>query len=199
MGGRDRDRRGGEGGRSTWEERQKNREERERDREEQFRKAEEMGVEIPKYFKAGGVQPVSYAEQVLKRKMLWAKPTAAPTSAAPHRGDSGVKTSWNKWEATNFGDGKKNEKFRRLMGIKTAPPPDIVQKTVHTPHASTALNSEQQERIQSELEMNYEAARNQTHRNRGLGLGFSSMDPYQPMPQASHDPLAMAGFVRKNH
>merc|ERR1712080_649652 len=118
----------------------------EREREEQMRKAEEMGVEIPKYFKPGGVQPVSYAEQVLKRKMLWAKPAAAPTtpsapimsakvvepSPGPPR-DSGVKTSWNKWEATNFGDGEKNEKFRRLMGIKTAPPPEIVQKTVHPP------------------------------------------------------------------
>ena len=30
-----------------------------------MKKAEEMGVEIPKYFKPGGVQPVSYAEQVV--------------------------------------------------------------------------------------------------------------------------------------
>lgn len=32
-----------------------------------MKKAEEMGVEIPKYFKPGGVQPVSYAEQVVCR------------------------------------------------------------------------------------------------------------------------------------
>ena len=61
-GGRDRDRRGGGG----YEERQRRREEREQEREEQVKKAEEMGVEIPKYFKPGGVQPVSYAEQVVK-------------------------------------------------------------------------------------------------------------------------------------
>ena len=48
------------------EERQRRREEREQEREEQVKKAEEMGVEIPKYFKPGGVQPVSYAEQVAK-------------------------------------------------------------------------------------------------------------------------------------
>ena len=34
--------------------------------------------------------------------------------------------SWNKWETTNFGDGEKNEKFRRLMGIKSNVPPKAV-------------------------------------------------------------------------
>merc|ERR1712038_1259964 len=109
-------------GREAYEERQRRREEREQEREEQVRKAEEMGVEIPKYFKPGGVQPVSYAEQVLKRKMLWSKPVATqqPDSAAEEQPAASsqqpqsqpqqpVKTSWNKWETTNFGDGEKNE------------------------------------------------------------------------------------------
>jgi hypothetical protein len=35
------------------------------------------------------------------------------------------KISFNKWEATNFGSSAQNEKFRRLMGIKTNKPPEV--------------------------------------------------------------------------
>ena len=31
------------------------------------------------------------------------------------------------WEASNLGSASQTEKFRRLMGIKTAPPPQAVQ------------------------------------------------------------------------
>ena len=94
------------------------------------------------------MNPVSYAEQVQKRKMLWKKkdtdaaadsgkksntnanPTpnsnteqsifgGGPSSAPPTK-----PTSFNKWEATNFGDDQANEKFRRMMGIKTAAKPE---------------------------------------------------------------------------
>jgi len=204
-GGRDRDRRGG-----GYEERQRRREEREQEREEQVRKAEEMGVEIPKYFKPGGVQPVSYAEQVLKRKMLWSKPAAAqqPDSAGveaqpaassqqaqPQQQQQPVKTSWNKWETTNFGDGEKNEKFRRLMGIKSKEPAKVVPVAAAP---SAVLSPEEQKRMQSDLETNYEVARQQTHRNKGLGLGFTSAEPYSapPPPQGG---LVLGGFVPKNH
>jgi len=203
-GGRDRDR-----DREAYEERQRRREEREQEREEQVRKAEEMGVEIPKYFKPGGVQPVSYAEQVLKRKMLWSKPAQAQqpadpsgegaepaaSSQQPRAQEQPVKTSWNKWETTNFGDGEKNEKFRRLMGIKSAEPPKAVP-TAAAP--SAVLSPEEQRKMQSDLETNYEVARQQTHRNKGLGLGFSSAEPYSapPPPQGG---LVLGGFVPKNH
>jgi len=174
------------------------------------KKAEEMGVEIPKYFKPGGVQPVSYAEQVLKRKMLWSKPAAAqqPDSAAEaepaatsqqqpqsQQQQQPVKTSWNKWETTNFGDGEKNEKFRRLMGIKSSEPPKAVPVATAP---SAVLSPEEQRRMQSDLETNYEVARQQTHRNKGLGLGFTSAEPYSapPPPQGG---LVLGGFVPKNH
>jgi len=37
------------------------------------------------------------------------------------------KVSFNQWEATNLGSSAQTEKFRRLMGIKTAAPPQAVQ------------------------------------------------------------------------
>jgi hypothetical protein len=77
------------------------------------------------------VNPVSYAEQMQKRKMLWKKPekggeveSPAPAAAAAPRQEvkpveAAAKTagvvSFNKWEATNFGSDEANEKFRRLM------------------------------------------------------------------------------------
>jgi len=176
------------------------------------KKAEEMGVEIPKYFKPGGVQPVSYAEQVLKRKMMWSKPAAAaqqPDSAAAEAAQQPAatsqqapsqqqqqpgKTSWNKWETTNFGDGDKNEKFRRLMGIKSSEPPKAVPVA---PAPSAVLSPEDQMRMQADLETNYEVARQQTHRNKGLGLGFANAEPFSaPPPQGG---LVLGGFVPKNN
>lgn len=169
--------------------------------EEQFKKAEEMGVEMPKYYKPGAVNPLNYAEQVQKRKMLWKKPgsgggeeeakssTATPAAPASQntkifgvyepqkkvessKPSSGGPVSFNKWEATNFGDDSANEKFRRLMGIKAAPKPDeFSSEDAPGKHAT---------KIMSDLEKGYEVARQQTHRNRGIGLGFSSMEPQQP-------------------
>ena len=40
-----------------------------------------------------------------------------------------------------------------------------------------------QEKIKEDLEKNYEVARQQTHRNRGLGLGFSNVEPSMPAEQ----------------
>jgi len=164
------------------------------------KKAKEMGVEMPKYFKPGAVNPLSYAEQVQKRKMMWSKPAGAaaavpatvgdaggpgavklsgggsgrPSQGISHEPPQGPKTSFNKWETTNFGDDKANEKFRRLMGIKSAPAPsELTGAGVATPHAN-------QDKIKEDLEKNYEVARQQTHRNRGLGLGFSNLEPSMP-------------------
>ena len=146
-----------------------------------MKKVEEMGVEMPKYYRAGAINPVSYAEQVQKRKMLWKKPgtggeeaAAAPekAAAAPEKAAApsqpACQISFNKWEATNFGTEEANEKFRRLMGIKAAPKPEELQ-VEDAPGASSA-------KIMSDLDKEYEVARKQTHRNRGLGLGFSSLE-----------------------
>ena len=40
---------------------------------------------------------------------------------------NGAKLSWNKWEATNLGSDSQTEKFRRLMGIKTTNPPQVIR------------------------------------------------------------------------
>jgi len=168
--------------------------------EEQVKKAKEMGVEMPKYFKPGAINPLSYAEQMQKRKLMWSKPVAgsgpaaAPVQeqegagvgggncAAPAAGQTsqagkvqggaaGQKTSFNNWEATNFGDASANEKFRRLMGIKS------------NTAAKGPAPGGNQEKIKEDLEKNYEVARQQTHRNRGLGLGFSNVEPSMPAEQ----------------
>ncbi len=50
--------------------------------------------------------------------------------AAPEADTEAEKISFNKWEATNFGSSAQNEKFRRLMGIKTNKPPEVRKKSV---------------------------------------------------------------------
>ena len=160
--------------------------------EDQMKKVEEMGVEMPKYYRPGAVNPVSYAEQVQKRKMLWKKPgtdddekvsqAVLPTAPA----SAPVKTSFNKWEATNFGDEGTTEKFRRLMGIKAAPKPEEFQEVDDAPGTNAV-------KIMSDLEKNYEQARQQTHRNRGIGLGFSSSEGIFNSSTPSYPPGPMAG------
>ena len=110
--------------------RHRDREEGARNHEEQVRKAREMGVEMPKYMKPGAVNPLSYAEQMQKRKALWAKPAAAsspPPTEEESRKEAAAQFvtqpsntdqasgggSYNNWESTNFGNDKVNEKFRR--------------------------------------------------------------------------------------
>ncbi|XP_033212917.1 arginine/serine-rich coiled-coil protein 2 isoform X2 [Belonocnema kinseyi] len=106
-----------------------------------------------------------YAEQIQKRKLLWANKkqeegTSAPTPAA----------SANTWVGTTFThdqDGKVTAKFKRLMGIKGDLPaantegskPDILKK---------------QEEMFTNMEQQYEVARATTHTQRGVGLGYAS-------------------------
>merc|ERR1711913_237095 len=71
--------------------------------------------------------------------------------------------SFNKWEATNFGSSAQNEKFRRLMGIKSAPPPEAVK--VH--------NKRDDKKMFAELEDNFEKARQMRQSGQGMGLGFA--------------------------
>ena len=204
--GERRDQHGGRGGlgrdrgRGGWG-RDRGREEGARNHEEQVRKAKEMGVDMPKYFKPGAVNPLSYAEQVQKRKMMWSKPASAenkeskpevvkekPEEVSPASVGTGGGSalSYNKWETTNFGNDQANEKFRRLMGIKSKSNPTDTNATAAPPDVN-------HDKIQDDLEQNYEAARQQTHRNRGLGLGFSSMEYRAPLSSASAaEPAAAA-------
>jgi len=71
--------------------------------------------------------------------------------------------SFNKWEATNFGSSAQNEKFRRLMGIKSAPPPEAVKVD----------NKRDDKKMFAELEDNFEKARQMRQSGQGMGLGFA--------------------------
>lgn len=149
---------------NRWQERNEHR----KNVEEQLKKVEEMGVEMPKYYKPGTVNPLSYAEQMQKRKMLWKKPgseAAAPQEEVKQQVEAAKSAvSFNKWEATNFGSDEANEKFRRLMGIRAAPKPEEL--------AGVEAPGKDAEKIMTDLEKNYEQARVQTHKARGVGLGF---------------------------
>jgi len=187
--------------------RRRDREEAARNHEEQTKKAREMGVEIPKYLKPGAVNPLSYAEQMQKRKALWSKPASASANPQPQEQEEKAKPevvteappsanvgkkaggSFNNWESTNFGNDKMNERFRRLMGIKGG---NSNAPSATADNAAAASNKIQggggehnHDKIMNDLDRNYEAARQQTHRNRGIGLGFSDsgLAPSVPEPQ----------------
>lgn len=86
--------------------------------------------------------------------------------------------SFNQWETTNLGNDKANDKFRRLMGIKSgssAAPP-----TTETP--SSVKGSAKLFEMQ---EQQYEKARAITHTARGLGLGFTPAAAVPPAPSTS--------------
>ena len=174
-----------------------------------MKKVREMGVELPKYLKPGAVNPLSYAEQMQKRKAMWAKPGAkageetgtpeeAPSKPEPVAVESqpsnnaSTKRSYNNWESTNFGNETANEKFRRLMGIKNTGGESSAPKT----EQSGPIPGKDHEKIMNDLDRNYEAARQQTHRNRGMGMGFSESGLYSqmaptPAPAAAPPPAPL--------
>ena len=176
------------------------------------------GIDLPKYYNPTAINPLKYAEQIKKRQLLWgfkkAESEGAPAPQAPVVKMPEVKKlapaptsqraavptpqcSFNKWEATNFGDNSANEKFRRLMGIKgDAPPPEVAAAI---PSSGPAVDSR---KMFVEQEMEYERARAITHTQRGLGLGFSSTVTAQQLkadPNAVPPKPTTAGisFVKK--
>jgi len=72
------------------------------------------------------------------------------------------KISFNKWEATSFGNDAQTEKFRRLMGIKTTKPPQLISGV-----------KRDDKKIFRDLETGFEKARESHFRAKGMGLGFS--------------------------
>ncbi len=163
-----------------------------RQMEAQVAKVKEItGVELPKYYNPTAINPLKYAEQIKKRKMLWGpKKTndsdeslvnkVETTSEEP----SPVKQSFNKWENTNFGSSQANEKFRRLMGIKSGPTPSSSGGSVSSSSSLFAAQEQQ-----------YEKARAVTHTMRGLGLGFGGQVPQ--MQQGSEEEAAKMNVVKK--
>lgn len=179
--------------------------------ESQLEKVKELtGVQVPKYYNPAAINPLRYAEQIKKRQMLWSKKTDPesagsgggggeeindqPTAAQPQQAPSvapqassmaGIvgapASSFNKWEATNFGNDKTNEKFRRLMGIKNSGSSSAptASGSSSTPACSGDKDvptdpSKLTAKWFADQEQQYERARAITHTQRGLGLGFSS-------------------------
>nr|XP_020458047.1 arginine/serine-rich coiled-coil protein 2 [Monopterus albus] len=119
----------------------------------------ETGIAVPSYYNPSAVNPMKFAEQEKKRKMLW-----------QGKKDGDKSQTAELWEKLNFGNKGQNLKFRKLMGIKGDDDAE----------ASKPLNDEgiktlqKQEEMFRNLDVQYEMARSQTHTQRGMGLGFSS-------------------------
>lgn len=154
-------------------------------------------VPLPSYYNPGVVNPVRYADQVQKRKLLWSHKTTESKE---------VSSNISKWEQAKFAqdtDGRVASKFLRLMGVKDAAPKpgeegeSPVSTAGGTSSASlsakvgsssgatgasgpsnggksTGDSIKKQEELFSTMEQQYEVARQVTHTMRGVGLGFGS-------------------------
>ncbi|CAF1039318.1 unnamed protein product [Adineta steineri] len=128
---------------------------------EEIRKlVEELsGISIPKTHSTGN--PLQYAQQQRKRKLLWSK--------------TNDKTSTSKVGAaiTDGQDEKTAEKFRKLLGMKAG------GNTINDTTETDAIHQQQQNTFDS-LDKEYQTARITTHLRRGVGLGFMSQGPFVP-------------------
>nr|CAG4638879.1 EOG090X0LFN [Cyclestheria hislopi] len=122
------------------------------------------GVSLPAFYNPGIVNPLKYAEQIQKRKLLWSnKDKKDPPSTS------------KMWESTAFSqdqDGKMTAKFKRLMGIKQATDGAGSSQMAGPSEAVDVLKKQQE--LFATLDQQYEVARAATHTQRGVGLGFSS-------------------------
>nr|XP_039267617.1 arginine/serine-rich coiled-coil protein 2-like isoform X1 [Styela clava] len=125
----------------------------------------ETGIEVPSYYNPLAVNPMSYAHQAMKRKMLWSKKDDNEKDKEKQTSTIPGKTAL--WSSVKFGDDKSNEKFAKLMGIKGD------QGNGSEDAEANAIIKKQAEVFQN-LDMQYQQARITTHTQRGLGLGFST-------------------------
>lgn len=122
----------------------------------------ETGIAVPKFYNLTAVNPMKYAEQEQKRKLLWGKKNESKEEPKT--------TCLGTWKGAKFDDNKQSEKFRKLMGMKaedggegsSSGGPDV---------------SKTQEELYKNLERQYELSRMQTHTGKGIGLGFGSYPP----------------------
>ncbi|CAF3579236.1 unnamed protein product [Rotaria sp. Silwood1] len=126
------------------------------------------GISIPKIYNTGAVNPLQYAQQQRKRKLLWSK--------------TNDKTSTSKVGAaiTDGQDEKTAEKFRKLLGMKTG------SNTNNDITETNAINQQQQNTFDS-LDKEYQTARITTHLRRGVGLGFVPQGSFIPSSSSSSD------------
>ncbi|CAH1232382.1 RSRC2 [Branchiostoma lanceolatum] len=127
----------------------------------QMKVAAETGIQVPSYYNPTAVNPMKYAEQMQKRKLLWAG------KKEKKEGDAPAGTVWDK---TKFHDEATQAKFRRLMGIHGEA---SGSGESHAPVEGPDIQQEQEKLFRS-LEAQYELARGTTHTQKGVGLGFSS-------------------------
>ena len=122
---------------------------------------------------AGSIVPQNHPPQQVVQSTE--KPVVAMRSqfSAKPNTSSPLKGSYNKWESTNFGNDKANEKFRRLMGIKNAG--SEVAASSEDGDNNSSSQASNTSKYYADLEQQYEKARAITHTQRGLGLGFSGM------------------------
>ncbi|XP_017579148.1 arginine/serine-rich coiled-coil protein 2 isoform X1 [Pygocentrus nattereri] len=119
----------------------------------------ETGIAVPSYYNPSAVNPMKFAEQEKKRKLLW---------QGKKEGDKSQTAEL--WEKLNFGNKDQNVKFRKLMGIK----PDDESGSSGMLNDEGLKTMQKQEEMFRNLDVQYEMARSQTHTQRGMGLGFSS-------------------------
>ncbi|XP_026824405.1 arginine/serine-rich coiled-coil protein 2 isoform X2 [Ooceraea biroi] len=108
-----------------------------------------------------------YAEQIQKRKLLWANKSKQDNSNST----SAAASTANTWMGTTFThdqDGKVTAKFKRLMGIK-----DDMTPSAPTVGAKPDILKKQEEMFNN-MEQQYEVARATTHTQRGVGLGYAT-------------------------
>uniref|UniRef100_A0A3B3B6F5 Arginine/serine-rich coiled-coil protein 2 n=1 Tax=Oryzias melastigma TaxID=30732 RepID=A0A3B3B6F5_ORYME len=119
----------------------------------------ETGIAVPTYYNPSAVNPMKFAEQEKKRKMLWQGKKEGKSQTA------------ELWEKLNFGNKDQNVKFRKLMGIKQGEDEAEASKPINEEGLKTL---QKQEEVFRNLDVQYEMARSQTHTQRGMGLGFTS-------------------------
>ncbi|XP_054166718.1 arginine/serine-rich coiled-coil protein 2-like [Oppia nitens] len=138
------------------------------------------GITVPTYYNPGVVNPMKFAEQQRKRKLLWSRETATDDTNTQELSPNDTKSlatsnsqpsgsATNRWNGLKFEGEKGNEmteKFKKLMGIKDKP--ELSSSTI----CKNESVIQSQETLFRDLDIQYSIARISTHTQRGVGLGF---------------------------
>lgn len=129
---------------------------------------------------AGSIVPQNPSQAAHTEKPVVEMRSSQLFSEKPNTNSSPMKGSYNKWESTNFGNDKANEKFRRLMGIK-----DAGSEAATGDQGDNSSSQAPSAKWFADQEQQYEKARATTHTQRGLGLGFAGMVSAATAPSSS--------------
>jgi len=127
------------------------------------------GVALPKYYNPAAVNPLKYAEQMQKRKLLWQGSK-----------EKKVSSSWQETLAA-AGDDKSAEKFKKLVGVRAGEELELA--------TASETQKQRQDEVFRTLDAQYEIARLSTHTMRGVGLGFG-VAPIAPVVAAPPTTIA---------